>query len=110
MPSSLKLTTRGRRSGTPRRKTLYFGRDDNRFLVVASNGGAAGYPSWYLNLVDDPAVTVEIGREEFAAKAHPASPAERPRLWQIMVSVFPLYASFQARTDREIPVVIIDRS
>ncbi|MGH8776867.1 MAG: nitroreductase/quinone reductase family protein [Jiangellaceae bacterium] len=109
MPSNLKLTTRGRRTGTLRRKTLYYGRDGDRLLVVASNGGAPDHPSWYLNLVADPAVTVEVGREEFAAQARPASPTERRRLWQVMVSIFPMYARFQAKTDREIPVVIIER-
>jgi deazaflavin-dependent oxidoreductase (nitroreductase family) len=106
---ALLLTTRGRRSGTLRRTALFYGEDGDRYLVVASNGGAAHHPAWYLNLVARPEVQVQVGPETFGARARAATAEERPRLWRQMAAVFPMYDTFQAKTDREIPVVIVER-
>jgi deazaflavin-dependent oxidoreductase (nitroreductase family) len=77
---TLLLTTRGRRSGKLRRTALIYGRDGDRYLVVASNGGSKEHPSWYLNLTDDPEVEAQVGAERFAATAVPTTPEERANL------------------------------
>jgi deazaflavin-dependent oxidoreductase (nitroreductase family) len=108
--NTLLLTTRGRKSGKLRRTPLIYGRDGERFLVVASQGGARKHPSWYLNLVENPDVLVQVGAEKFAARARPATGEEKPRLWRAMTSIWPEYDRYQARTTRDIPLVILERS
>lgn len=108
--NTLLLTTRGRKSGKLRRTALIYGRDGERYLVVASNGGSKGHPSWYLNLVSEPEVEVQVGAEVFAARARPAAAAEKPPLWQTMAEIFPQYEKYQQKTARQIPVVIIERA
>jgi deazaflavin-dependent oxidoreductase (nitroreductase family) len=105
----LLLTTRGRKSGKLRRTALIYGRDGENYLLVASNGGAANHPLWYLNLVADPKVKLQVGAEKFSARAHTADPTEKPRLWKIMSKLFPQYDAYQEKADREIPVVILER-
>jgi deazaflavin-dependent oxidoreductase (nitroreductase family) len=107
--NTLLLTTRGRKSGKLRRTALIYGRDGERYLVVGSKGGAKKHPSWYLNLVARPEVDVQVGADRFSARARPASAEEKPRLWRIMTSIWPEYVRYQARTSREIPVVILER-
>ncbi len=106
---TLLLTTRGRKSGKLRRTALIYVRDGDRYLVTASHGGSSKNPAWYLNLVDDPKVEVQVKSEKFKARAHPADADERPRLWEKVVEEFSTYASFQRKTKREIPVVVIER-
>jgi deazaflavin-dependent oxidoreductase (nitroreductase family) len=106
--NTLLLTTRGRRSGKLRRTALIYGRDDDRYLVVASQGGAPSHPSWYLNLVANPDVVVQVGAEQFPARARPATAEEKPDLWRTMATIWPDYDAYQARTDRNIPVVILE--
>jgi deazaflavin-dependent oxidoreductase (nitroreductase family) len=105
---ALLLTTRGRRTGTLRRTALYYGRDGDRYLVVPSAGGEPNHPAWYLNLLAEPLVVLQVGADVFGAIARPATAAEQPRLWEIMVAIFPKYAEYQAKTAREIPVVILE--
>src|SRR5574341_1970047 len=107
---TLLLTVRGRRSGTLHRTALIYGRDGDAYVVVASLGGAPRHPQWYLNLVDDPEVQVQVGAERFSARARTADAAEKARLWPVMTSIWPDYEKYQARTDRDIPVVIIERA
>jgi deazaflavin-dependent oxidoreductase (nitroreductase family) len=107
---ALLLTTRGRRSGKLRRTALYYGVDGDRYVLVASDGGKPADPAWYHNLVANPAVVVQVGREVFGAVARPADPGERPRLWELMVGVFPPYAAYQEKARREIPVVVVERA
>jgi deazaflavin-dependent oxidoreductase (nitroreductase family) len=107
--TSLLLTTRGRKSGKLRRTALIYGRDGDRYLLVASKGGAADHPSWYLNLSENPEVFLQVGAEEFAARARTATEQEKPRLWRLMASIFPNYDEYQQKTDRAIPVVIAER-
>jgi deazaflavin-dependent oxidoreductase (nitroreductase family) len=106
---ALLLTTRGRRSGKLRRTALYYGKDGDRLVLVASNGGAQEHPQWYRNLAADPEVTVQVGPEVFGATARTAGGAEREALWEMMVGVFPRYAQYRQNTDREIPVVVLER-
>jgi deazaflavin-dependent oxidoreductase (nitroreductase family) len=106
---TLLLITRGRKSGELRRTALIYGRDGDRFVVVGSNGGSSTHPAWYLNLVADPDVTVQVGEEVLEARARDATPDERPRLWELMTGIWPDYGNYQRRTDRQIPVVVIER-
>jgi deazaflavin-dependent oxidoreductase (nitroreductase family) len=106
---TLLLTTRGRRSGKLRRTALIYGRDGDRYLVVASSGGAKHHPAWYLNLTENPEVEVQVGPDRFAARAHTASGEEKARLWGTMASIWPEYDRYQARTERDIPLVVLER-
>ena len=106
---ALLLTTRGRRSGQLRRTALYYGERDGDYVLVASNGGSTGHPSWYLNLDAEPQVHVQVGGEEFDAVARTATGAERATLWKHMVEVFDKYEQYQAKVSREIPVVVLTR-
>jgi deazaflavin-dependent oxidoreductase (nitroreductase family) len=106
---TLLLTTRGRSTGKFRRTALIYGRDRERFLVVASNGGSDPHPNWYQNLVADPHVSLQVGDETFDALARTATASEKPRLWDQMVAIWPDHAKYQTKTEREIPVVILER-
>ncbi len=106
---TLLLTTIGRRSGQPHRTALIYGRDADRYLIVASVGGADHHPQWFLNLVRHPEVQVQIEAETFRARARPATPEEKPRLWRVMTAIWPDYDRYQERTQRDIPVVILER-
>jgi deazaflavin-dependent oxidoreductase (nitroreductase family) len=105
---TLVLTTRGRRSGRLRRNALIYGKDGDAFVVVASYGGAPANPAWYSNLEADPEVTVQVGAETFAARARTASAVEKERLWPAMVSIWPDYEKYRHKTDRAIPVVLLE--
>ena len=107
--TTLLLTTTGRRSGESRTTPLIYGKDGDRYLVVASRGGAPTHPGWYQNLVAQPEVRVQVMADRFAARARTATAMEKPALWKTMTSIWPAYAEYQARTAREIPVVIIER-
>jgi deazaflavin-dependent oxidoreductase (nitroreductase family) len=106
---TLLITTRGRKTGILRRTALIYAQDGEHYVVVASNGGKNKNPSWYLNLLENQEVQVQVGAEIFAARAYPATAEERPRLWELMTSIFPMYENFNKKTSREIPVVIIER-
>jgi deazaflavin-dependent oxidoreductase (nitroreductase family) len=106
---TLILTTTGRRTGQPRDSALIYGRDGDAYLVVASRGGADEHPLWYRNLVDDPTVLVQVKGDRFTAKARTASPEEKARLWAIMTEEWPAYDDYQEKTDRDIPVVVLER-
>jgi deazaflavin-dependent oxidoreductase (nitroreductase family) len=104
------LTTTGRRSGAPRSTPLIYGRDGDDYVVVASKGGADEHPAWFLNLTADPEVDVQVLGDRFPARARTATAEEKPRLWQAAVERWPAYADYQRRTEREIPVVVLERS
>lgn len=106
---TLLLTTIGRRTGKPRTTPLIYGKDDDRYLIVASQGGAAHHPSWYLNLVETPTVQVQVGAEQFEASARRATSTEKPPLWTTMADIWPAYNDYQDKTQREIPIVILER-
>jgi deazaflavin-dependent oxidoreductase (nitroreductase family) len=107
--NTLLITTRGRKTGTLHRTALIYGQDGDRYVVVGSNGGKRKHSNWYLNVLEDPEVDVQVGAEKFRAHARPATAAERPRLWQQMTSIWPEYARHEEKAQREIPVLIIDR-
>lgn len=107
---SLLLTTRGRKSGQLRRTALIYAQDGDRYLVVASAGGSDRHPAWYLNLSAHPDVTVQIKADTFAARARTATAEEKKELWPRAVAVFPRWDTYRSKTDRDIPLVIIERS
>src|SRR5262245_48564570 len=107
---TLLLMTTGRKSGKLRRTALIYGVDGENYLLVASNGGAAKHPLWYFNLVDEPKVEIQVGAEKFKGRARVADAKEKPRLWKIMAKVFPTYDRYQAKTKREIPLIVIEPS
>lgn len=106
----LLLTTTGRKSGEDRTSALIYRDWEDKQLIVASKGGADEPPAWFLNLESDPEVTVQIKGDKFAARARVATPEEKPAMWEHMVSVWPDYANYQAKTDRDIPVVVLERA
>ncbi|MFJ9953272.1 nitroreductase family deazaflavin-dependent oxidoreductase [Kitasatospora sp. NPDC091207] len=105
---TLLLTTVGRVSGQAVRTPLIYGEDGGRYLVVASKGGADEPPLWYRNLSADPRVRVQVGPTIVQGTARTATAAERAAFWPIMVGHWPAYDEYQAKTDREIPIVVID--
>ena len=106
---TLLLTTRGRATGKLRRTALIYGQDKDRHLVVATSGGSTSHPNWYLNLEADPHVSVQVADDRFEAMARTATARQKPRLWRLMASIWPDYERYQERTDRDIPIVILQR-
>lgn len=105
----LLLTTRGRRSGISRTLPLAAMPDGDDWVVVASNNGGPSDPAWYLNLSADPAVRVRAGRDVFEARAEVADAATRARLWPRLVAYNPPFGTYEKRTSREIPVILLRR-
>jgi len=105
---ALLLTTRGGRTGRLRRTALYYGRDGDRYVLVATGSGAGGDPAWYLNLLSNPAVVVQVRSDTFAALARPATESERPGLWRLMVEQFPKYASYRDAAGKDLPIVVVE--
>jgi deazaflavin-dependent oxidoreductase (nitroreductase family) len=108
--SILILTTTGRHSGEQRPTPLIYGKHGDDYIVVASKGGSDDPPAWYLNLEANPEVEVQVKGERFKARARTADAHEKPELWTTMTSHWPAYDSYQQRTDREIPVVVLERA
>jgi deazaflavin-dependent oxidoreductase (nitroreductase family) len=104
----LLLTTRGAKSGLARTLPLVYGRDGRHLVLVASKGGAPAHPAWYVNLKAHPEVVVQVGSKNLWMNARTATPAERPRLWKLMTRQYAGYDAYQERTDREIPIVILE--
>jgi deazaflavin-dependent oxidoreductase (nitroreductase family) len=105
----LLLTTTGNKTGQPRTHPLLYLQDGDALAVIASAGGQPSDPAWFRNLVANPAVTVQIGAEHTPMRARVASPEERERLWPKAVAAYKSYASYQTKTSREIPVVILEK-
>ena len=104
----IRLTTTGRRSGQPRTVTLYaFDTGDGALVIVGSRGGAARHPAWVHNLRAEPRARVALGREERPVVAREVEGAERDPLWALVCEAFPLYATYQARTKRMIPLFVL---
>lgn len=103
------LTTTGAKSGLTRVNPLNYSADGDRIVVIASKGGAATHPDWYYNLVAHPEVTVEVGTERFPARARIAQGEELERLFNAQAALMPYFAKYQQETERQIPVVILER-
>jgi F420H(2)-dependent quinone reductase len=102
------LTTTGRKSGQPRVSPLLFLRDGDRVVLVASQGGRANNPMWYLNLKANPEVSVQIKKEVLELTARDATEAERAQYWPQLVAMYSSFDDYQSWTDRTIPVVVCD--
>jgi deazaflavin-dependent oxidoreductase (nitroreductase family) len=105
----LLLNTTGHQSGKDRTMALIHRADGDRFVVVASKGGAPQHPAWFANLEAAPDVTIQVRDEVIPVHASVAHGEERARLWSLMTEVWPDYDSYQTKTEREIPVVVLQR-
>ncbi|WP_030255939.1 nitroreductase family deazaflavin-dependent oxidoreductase [Streptomyces violens] len=108
--TTLILTTTGRKSGEQRSTPLIYQRFGDDLLVVASKGGSDVPPLWYLNLQADPEVRVQVKGDRFTARARTATPEEKPAMWETMAATWPQYDEYQQKTDRDIPVVVLERT
>lgn len=104
----LLLTTTGRKSGERRTAPLLYLADQDRFVIVASKGGFSHHPAWYLNLEKSPDVTVQVGSDRREMRARIANDTEKQHLWPKLVAMYRDYDDYQARTDRKIPVVVLE--
>jgi len=108
--TALILVTNGRKSGETRKTPLIYQTHGDDFLVVASKAGADEPPAWYLNLEANPDVEVQVRADRFPARARTATPEEKPDMWQKMLGAWPDYDEYQKKTEREIPVVVLERA
>jgi deazaflavin-dependent oxidoreductase (nitroreductase family) len=104
----LLLQTTGAKTGRTRVKPLVYRRDGDRLIVFGTKGGSPTHPEWLYNLGANPRVTVEVGSDRFKADARVALPDERDRLWRLQTQDVPVFADYQKKTDRTIPVVILE--
>jgi len=106
----LLLTTKGRNTGDPHTSPLIYENDGDRYVIVASKGGAPEHPGWYRNLSKNPDVELQVLDEVFPARARTAEGEERERLWKLAAQQWPAYDDYQQKTQREIPVVVLERA
>jgi deazaflavin-dependent oxidoreductase (nitroreductase family) len=105
----LLLTTTGRKSGQPRTSPLLCTQaGDDGYMVIASKGGAAKHPLWYLNLQANPLAEVTVGRQTRQMRARDAEGEERERLWRALADLYPGYDKYAQKTSRRIPVVVLE--
>lgn len=104
---TLLLTVTGRRTGKQSTSALIYAHDGDDYLVVASKGGAPAHPLWYVNLLADPRAELQVKDQKFSVVARTATAEEKPRLWKVVTDAWPNYDAYQARTDRDIPVVVL---
>ncbi len=104
------LTTTGRRSGKQHTTPLIYQKYGDDYLLVASKGGADTPPEWYLNLQANPEVEFQVLGDKFRARARTATPEEKPDMWRVMAAAWPDYDEYTKKTDREIPVVVVERA
>src|SRR3954453_15075992 len=107
---TLLLTTKGRKSGEPRELPLIYGTSGDDYLIVASKGGADQPPAWYLNLVAEPEVEGQVKGDRFKAPGGEATADEKPAMWQTMTKEWPAYDDSQKKTDRPIPIIVLERA
>jgi len=105
----LLLTTTCRKTGQETTTPLIYNLDGGKPVIVASQGGAPDHPGWFKNLAKNPEVGVQIKGDRFTARARVAEGEERERLWELMNEMWPHYDDYAAKTDREIPVVVLER-
>jgi deazaflavin-dependent oxidoreductase (nitroreductase family) len=105
----LLLTTIGAKTGRSLTKPLAYTKDGGKIVIIASYAGAPKNPAWFNNLVANPVVTVELGGERFQARATVVSGAERQRLYDNQATQMSIFADYQKKTTREIPVVVLER-
>jgi len=107
-PPSLLLDHVGARTGTKRTSPLVYTVDGENLILVASKGGYPKHPAWFHNLLAHPDTTIQVGAEQRPVRAHVATAAERKRMWPLVVSTYSGYDEYQRRTEREIPLVVLE--
>ncbi|MCB9422277.1 MAG: nitroreductase family deazaflavin-dependent oxidoreductase [Ardenticatenaceae bacterium] len=105
----LLLHTTGAKSGLPRINPVACMADGNRYVIIASKGGAPTHPDWYHNLIANPQVNVEVGAEQFPALATAAEEPERTELYDKMAAIYPVFDEYRKKTTRKIPLIILNR-
>jgi deazaflavin-dependent oxidoreductase (nitroreductase family) len=105
---ALLLTTTGRKTGKARPLPLIYGRDGDNFIIIGSKGGTPDDPQWRKNLKANPDCEIQVAKAHYQVRARDAVGPERDRLWEMMVGVLPQYVEYQSRTDRKIPVVVLE--
>jgi deazaflavin-dependent oxidoreductase (nitroreductase family) len=105
----LLFTSTGRKSGLPRTIAIIYTQVGDKYVIIASKGGSPTHPKWYLNIEDDPNVEFQIKGDKFKARARTAESPEREQLWAEAIKTWPNYDIYQSRTERRIPVVVIER-
>lgn len=106
----LLLTTKGRVTGEARTIPIIFNQDGDRYFIIASSGGAPTHPKWYLNLLAEPHVQIQVKAVKFGAMARTVDSPERERLWKIATQTWPNYDAYATRTSRKIPVVVLEKT
>jgi len=106
--TALLLTSTGRTTGKPRTRPLIYRKIGGNYVIVASKGGAPDNPMWYRNLLSNPDCEIQVIRDHIKCRARTAVGAERAELWPQMVDLLPQYAEYQSKTDREIPVIVLE--
>ncbi len=101
------LTTTGRKSGVERDTPLFFFTDADRYIIIASNGGAPKHPVWWLNLQSNPQAKIQINSRVIPVTAQQADAEERKRLWAIIAEKYKNFVGYQKRAEREIPIVVL---
>lgn len=105
----LLLTTKGARTGQPRLTPLVYTRDGDHYVIVASKAGMPSHPHWYHNLLAHPEAEIEVGTERLPVRARATEGAERRRLFDAMAERMPNFRDYEAKTSREIPVIVLER-
>jgi deazaflavin-dependent oxidoreductase (nitroreductase family) len=108
--TTLLLTTTGRKTRQRRTTPLIYRKQGDAYTVVASKGGDDQPPQWYLNLQANPEVEVQVLGDRFTARARTASPEEKPAMWKVMTGTWPSFDEYQEKTDRVIPIVVLERA
>lgn len=104
----LVLTTTGKKSSEPRQAAVIYGTDGDKHIVVASKGGSDIPPAWFVNLQANPLADIQVKANKLAVRMRVAEGQERERLWQKMAAIFPAYLEYQQKTDRVLPVVVLE--
>jgi proline iminopeptidase len=105
---TLLLFTKGRKSGQESIMPLLYGKVDGGYAIIASKGGFPTHPGWYHNMQEQPEVKVKVANDVFQARHRVATGAERQKIWDQMEKMYPPYKDYQARTQREIPVIVLE--
>ncbi|HVP29775.1 MAG TPA: nitroreductase family deazaflavin-dependent oxidoreductase [Myxococcota bacterium] len=105
--SCLVLHTLGRKSGKTRKFPLIYGRDGEDYVIVASRGGSPEHPGWYKNLLAHPDVTIQVRDRLIPVTARTGTAADKARVWSTMTAQWPDYDAYQAKTKRDIPVILL---
>jgi len=106
---TLLLTTRGRKSGQDSLMPLLYGEVPGGYAIIASKGGSQNHPGWYHNLQAQDTVSVKVANDSFKARWRQAEGDERTRIWKQMAAMYPPFTDYQAKTARQIPVIVLER-